>query len=192
MMVERHITEALLAALRDTPVVLLHGPRQSGKSTLARWVAENKHKAAYYTLDDASILSAVTRDADAFVRATSGPVVIDEVQLAPDLFRAIKIVVDRKRTPGRFLLTGSANILLLPKLSESLAGRMEILTLWPFSAGELCGIREDFVDRLFETNDLMTLPVQAWPQKSLLHSLVTGGHPSGEKSDRCAWAASMN
>ena len=109
MMVERHITEALLAALRDTPVVLLHGPRQSGKSTLTRWVAGNRHKAVYFSLDDAEILSAVSRDADAFLRATSGTVVIDEVQLAPDLFRAIKLEVDGKRTPGRFLLTGSAN-----------------------------------------------------------------------------------
>ncbi|UCC28718.1 MAG: hypothetical protein JSU86_11005 [Phycisphaerales bacterium] len=80
----RHnITEALLAALKGTPLVLLDGPQQSGRSTLARWPAENKHKAAYFTLDDAAILSAVTRDADAFLRATFGPTVIDEVQLAP-------------------------------------------------------------------------------------------------------------
>ncbi len=194
MMVDRHITEALLAALQDTPVVLLQGPRQSGKSTLARWVAENKHTATYYTLDDASVLSAATHDPDAFVQATSGPVVIDEVQLAPDLFRAIKVVVDRKRTPGRFLLTGSANILLLPKLSESLSGRMEILTLWPFSSGELRGVRENFVDRLFDTDDFMALPVQAWPQKSLLHDLVTGGYPEvairPHPKRRAAWFGS--
>lgn len=176
-MVERHITEALLAALSDTPVVLLHGPRQSGKSTLARWVAENRHKAAYFTLDDAAILSAVTRDADAFLRAMSGPIVIDEVQLAPDLFRAIKIEVDRKRTPGRFLLTGSANMLLLPRLSESLAGRMEILTLWPFSEGELRGVREDFVDRLFAEDDLTALRVREARGDKLLRRLVTGGYP---------------
>ena len=176
-MIERHITEALLDALRDTPVVLLHGPRQCGKSTLARRIAENQHKAAYFTLDDAALMSAASRDPDAFLRATSGPIVIDEVQLAPDLFRAIKIEVDRKRTPGRFLLTGSANVLLLPKLSESLAGRMEILTLWPFSEGELRGVREHFVDRLFETDDLAALPAHEVPRPALLHRMVTGGYP---------------
>ena len=193
-MVERHITEALLAALRETPVVLLHGPRQSGKSTLARWVAEEKHKAAYFTLDDATILSAVTRDPDAFMRATSGPVVIDEVQLAPDLFRAIKIEVDRKRTPGRFLLTGSANILLLPKLSESLAGRMQILTLWPFSEGELRGVREDFVDRLFGMDDLTALPMLQVPRMKLLRRLATGCYPEvalrPAPARRAAWYGS--
>jgi uncharacterized protein len=176
-MIERHITEAVLEALNDTPVVLLHGPRQSGKSTLAHWIAEKKRKATYFTLDDAAVLSAAVRDPDAFLRATSGPIVIDEVQLAPDLFRAIKIEVDRRRSPGRFLLTGSANILLVPKLSESLAGRMEILTLWPFSQGELLGAREDFVDRLFENDNLAALPTGEMSRKELLGRIVAGGYP---------------
>ena len=99
-MIERHITEALVAALQSAPVVLLHGARQTGKSTLVRWLVEHGHKATYFTLDDAALLSAATRDADAFLRATTGPIIIDEVQLAPDLFRAIKIEVDRRRTRG--------------------------------------------------------------------------------------------
>lgn len=193
-MIERHITDALLDALGDTPVVLLQGPRQSGKSTLARWIAENKHKATYFTLDDATILSAVTRDPDAFLRATSGPIVVDEVQLAPDLLRAIKIEVDRKRTPGRFLLTGSANILLLPKLSESLAGRMEILTLWPFSEGELRGVRERFIDQLFAEVDLSKLCVLEERRDKLLRRLVTGGYPEvalrPASKRRAAWYGS--
>jgi predicted AAA+ superfamily ATPase len=176
-MVERHITETLLAALGSAPVVLLHGARQTGKSTLTRWIAEHGHKANYFTLDDAALLSAATRDPDAFLRAASGPIVIDEVQLAPDLFRAIKIEVDRRRTRGHFLLTGSANVLLLPKLAESLAGRMRILTLWPFSEGELRGVREDFIDHLFEAEDLTRDPVPEVPRAELVGRMVTGGYP---------------
>jgi len=99
---ERNITDALLSALSDTPVVPLHGARQSGKSTLVRWRVERKRKAAYFTMDDASVLAAATADPDSFIQATSGPLVIDEVQLVPDLFRAIKLDVDRRRIPGRF------------------------------------------------------------------------------------------
>jgi predicted AAA+ superfamily ATPase len=193
-LLERHVTEPILTALRDTPVVLLQGARQTGKSTLARWIAEHRHKAAYYTLDDAALLSAATRDPDAFLRATSGPIVIDEVQLAPDLFRAIKIEVDRRRTPGRFLLTGSANVLLLPKLSESLAGRMQILTLWPFSEDELRKSRADFVDRVFETDDLTALAAPEVPRAKLLARMVTGGYPEValqlDPDRRAAWFGS--
>lgn len=193
-LIERHITRPLLAALRDAPVVLLHGARQTGKSTLARWVAETRHPAAYFTLDDAAVLSAAARDPDAFVRATTGPIVIDEVQLAPDLFRAIKLDVDRQRTRGRFLLTSSAEVFLLPRLSESLAGRMRILTLWPFSEGELRGVREGFVDRLFETEDLGQLPVPDLPRAELLGRIVAGGYPEVvlqlEPASRAGWFGS--
>jgi len=193
--VERHITESLVAALCDTPVVLLQGARQSGKSTLVRWLSERKPKASYFTLDDAAVLAAATRDPDTFIRAASGPIVIDEVQLAPDLFRAIKLEVDNRRTPGRFLLTGSTNIMLLPKLSESLAGRMEVLTLWPFSFGELHGVREGFVDRLFESDDFAGLTHRALVGKELLKRLLIGGYPEvAQRPDaarRRAWFAAF-
>lgn len=193
-MIARHIAEALLAALHSAPVVLLHGARQTGKSTLVRWLAEHGHKATYFTLDDAALASAATRDADAFLRGTKGPIVIDEVQLVPDLFRAIKVEVDRHRTRGRFLLTGSANVLLLPKLSESLAGRMQILTLWPFSQGELRGVREDFIDRLFEADDLTPLPIPNLPRGELMKWVVTGGYPEVSlelaPDQRAAWFGS--
>ncbi len=104
-------------------------------------------------MDDVATLVAATGDPAGFVRDFDGSLVLDEVQKAPALFPAIKREVDRNRKPGRFLLTGSANVLLVPKVTESLAGRIEILTLWPFSQGELEGVRETFVDALFaETN----------------------------------------
>jgi uncharacterized protein len=145
----RFLKAAILAALGDTPVVLLHGARQCGKSTLARHIAATDHPAQYITLDDAAVLSAIKVDPAGFLAGLEGPVVLDEVQRAPELFVAIKAVVDRNREPGKFLLTGSANVLLLPKLSESLAGRMEILTLWPFSEGELADTQSSFIDAAF-------------------------------------------
>lgn len=145
----RHLSDRLLEALSDTPVILLHGARQTGKSTLVREVATSRHPARYVTLDDASNLAAAVADPQAFVDQLGGPAVIDEVQRAPGLFLAIKKAVDEDRTPGRFLLTGSANVLLLPQLAEALVGRMEVLTLWPLSQGELAGRREGLIDALF-------------------------------------------
>ena len=144
----RHATDGLLDALRDTPVVYVQGARQSGKSTLVRAVAERRRPTRYLTLDTAGVLAAARNDPEGFVAALERPVVIDEAQRAPALALAIKAAVDADRRPGQFLLTGSASVLSLPALSESLAGRMELRTLWPFSQGELRGVRETFVDRI--------------------------------------------
>ena len=153
----RNAAKALRAALADSPVVFLNGARQVGKSTLVQWLLENGHPARYLTLDDAGVLSAASNDPAGFLAGLQGKVVLDEVQRAPALFLAIKREVDRHREPGRFLLTGSANVLLLPHLAESLAGRMEILTLWPLSQGELAQSTEGFIDSLFAP------PAAAWP-----------------------------
>src|SRR5216684_3824773 len=144
----RHTTPALEAALADTPVVLVIGPRQAGKTTLCRLVADRRG-ARLLSLDDAATPAAADADPAGFIAALDGPVVLDEIQKAPALLPAIKLVVDRRREPGRFLLTGSADVLALPRISESLAGRMEVLTLWPLSQGELAGYREGFIDALF-------------------------------------------
>ncbi len=148
-MIGRHLSSALNAALSDSPVVLLVGARQTGKTTLVRWLASRGHKARYLTMDDAATLAAAHADPAGFTEGLDGPVILDEIQRSPGLFPAIKVAVDRRRNPGRFLLTGSANVLLLPKLSESLAGRMEVLTLWPFSQGEIEGVHEEFIDSVF-------------------------------------------
>lgn len=149
-MIKRHITNKILESLTDTPVFFLQGARQVGKSTLVQALSKAGHESEYLTLDDATILTAAQADPTGFIAGLSEPVIIDEVQRAPALLPAIKAAVDKERKPGRFILTGSANVLLLPKVSESLAGRMELHTLWPFSQGELGGRLETFVDRLFK------------------------------------------
>src|SRR5438093_5046668 len=124
----RHIRGRLEQAWNDTSVVLLNGARQTGKSTLARQVVEER-RGHYLTLDDAVVLRAARRAPADFLADLDEPVVIDEVQRAPELFLALKMAVDRRRDPGRFLLTGSANPLLLPRIADALTGRMEIQTL---------------------------------------------------------------
>jgi predicted AAA+ superfamily ATPase len=117
-------------------------------------------------------------------------IVIDEVQKASALFPAIKRAVDRDRSPGRFLLTGSANVLMLPKISESLAGRMEIVTLHPLSRGEMAGRKERFIEAAF-TSDQMQLSFRRSEENDLSEILSKGGFPeaSARKSfaRRRAW-----
>ena len=120
-------------ALADTPVVALLGPRQCGKSTLAQLGSPGRN---YVSFDDETLLRTARDDPAGFVATLPDPVTLDEVQRVPELFRAIKLSVDRDRRPGRFLLTGSADLLLLPRLSESLAGRIEILSLHPLTEAE--------------------------------------------------------
>lgn len=179
----RHLEPRLRAALRDTPVVMLTGARQSGKSTLALGIAAEAGL-PYVTLDDATTLAAA-RDAAAFLQGLGERAVIDEVQRAPWLFPAIKVAVDRARRPGRFLLTGSANVLLVPKVSESLAGRMEILRLWPLSQGEILGIRERFLELLFARRRPALPPART--REPDIESVITrGGYPELVARDSAA------
>lgn len=175
-MIPRHLSAAVLEALGDTPVVLLHGARQTGKTTLAKHLASGEHPRRYLTLDDVSVLSAAGQDPAGFLAGLEGPIVLDEVQRAPELFLAIKSEVDRSPAPGRFLLTGSADVLLLPRLSESLAGRMEILTLWPLSQGEITGTRESFLDVVF-ARPAPKFPANADQWSSVTARVLLGGYP---------------
>ncbi len=138
----------LRAALADTPVTMLVGPRQSGKSTLVKALAEKLDDARYASLDPGLNLAAARDDPAGFVSGGSRTLVIDEVQRVPELLLEIKASVDADRRPGRFVLTGSADVLSLPRVAETLAGRMEVLRLWPLSQGELAGRREGFLDAL--------------------------------------------
>src|SRR5262245_20961677 len=137
-MYPRGMATAVHDALSDSPVTLLVGARQTGKTTLARGLVGSEYPATYYTFDDTTLLAAARSDPAGFVAGFgASPVILDEVQHAPEIFPALKATVDRDRRAGRFLLTGSANVLMLPRLSESLAGRMEVLTLWPLAQAEI-------------------------------------------------------
>ena len=172
----RHVGAAVQEAMGDTPVVYLQGARQTGKSTLAMRLGGRQQPIEYHTLDTPAVLSAATDDPAGFVAGMPSSAVIDEVQRAPDLALAIKAAVDVDRRPGRFLLTGSANMWTFPKLADSLAGRMEMHTLWPFSQGELAGVRETFIDRMFAP-DLALPQAETLDQDDLLDRICTGGFP---------------
>jgi predicted AAA+ superfamily ATPase len=186
---DRHLATALEAALSDTPVALVVGPRQAGKTTLCRLVAERR-RARVLSFDDAATLAAASGDPAGFIAALDGPVVLDEIQKAPALLPAIKLAVDRSREPGRFLLTGSADVLALPRVSESLAGRMEVLTLWPLSQGELAGWREGCIDALFAAAK-PDLGATGEPRADVLERALRGGFPEAvarrDPERRRAW-----
>ncbi len=133
----RAVGSALAARLRVMPAVVVTGARQTGKSTLAEELVPGTRR--YYTMDDLDAFDAAKTSPDVLVGG-SGPVTLDEIQRTPDLLRAIKRSIDRDRTPGRFLLTGSANLLLMRQVSESLAGRASYLTLWPMTRREQLGL----------------------------------------------------
>jgi len=177
-MLRRHIIDRLLDGLADTPAVLVNGARQTGKSTLVQSAELAEQNRQYLTFDDPGILAAAKRDPNGFVAGLNMPVTLDEVQHVPEIFPVIKAAIDRKRQPGQFLLTGSANVMLLPKLSGSLAGRMEVLTLWPFSQGEIHGVRESFMDTLFSQKPVgWTGNIATVPREELLETALAGGYP---------------
>ncbi len=200
----RSIERRLGEALEDSPVVLIHGPRQCGKTTLAQFTCapnflswqgkslnlgderptpgRSVHRDyKYVTFDDPTARASARDDPMGFVAALPERVILDEVQRVPDLFEAIKIAVDRQRVPGRFLLTGSSNVLLVPQLSESLAGRLQIVRLHPLAQVELAGPPDiadrplDFLDALFGDG----FPVSQSDRlgAELFERIVAGGFP---------------
>ena len=184
---ERFSAERVKTALRDTPVVMVNGPRQCGKTTLVRRFVEDDR--AYITLDDDTQLEAARGDPAGFMRGVERAV-IDEVQRAPELLRAIKRAVDEDRRPGRFLLTGSANVLTLPQVAESLAGRMEVVSLLPLSRAEIRGARPTFLDKAFSSK--VAKPLEIMVGADLVNAVLIGGYPEMLTRDdpkrRQAWA----
>ena len=183
----RHLRGALEAALADTPVVCLLGPRQCGKSTLSRHCEPERH---YVSLDDKAYLDLAMADPQGFVDELPEKVAIDEVQRAPELALAIKRSVDANRKPGRFLLTGSANLLQLPRLADSLAGRMECLYLHPLTVSEVRRSPGRFLEEFLAGNLTPEITSSGTPKPSELPGLlVAGGYPESvtrdsERADR--------
>jgi predicted AAA+ superfamily ATPase len=168
--------QALVAeALEDTRVVTLNGARQAGKSTLARLAAQARPNSQVRLLDDPATLRAARDDPATFVDH-DGLLVIDEVQLAPELFSSIKVVVDSDPRPGRFLLTGSAQVLALRQLPDALPGRMEIIELWPFSQGELDHSPDAFIDAAFTLGPALSR-TSTLRKRDYLERVVRGGFP---------------
>ena len=192
--------------MRVMPAVVVCGARQTGKTTLARAIAGRSagggrtsspatSSRQYLSLDDLDVLDLARRDPDALVRGTH-PVTLDEVQREPSLLGAVKREIDRERTPGRFLMTGSANLLLMQRVSESLAGRASYLTLWPMTRREQlglgrCGIWEEF----FEVPDrdwLDVVAAQAGRREDWRALAPRGGFPFpavhlGDSAQRAIW-----
>jgi predicted AAA+ superfamily ATPase len=183
----RHIEPRIAEAMLDTPVVLLAGPRQAGKTTLVRQMAEKGLR--YLTLDDELTLLSARGDPVGMIRSLDRAV-IDEIQRAPQLLLAIKKSVDEDRRPGRFLLTGSANLMALPTVADSLAGRMETLSLLPLSQSEIEGGAENWIDSVF----LGLIPKSATVAKDsgLVDRVLRGGYPEAisrpSPKRRATWA----
>lgn len=191
-LIPRLLDSRIREALSDTPVVLISGPRQCGKTTLVRMYGQERGQdRPYFTLDDDNFLTSVRADPVGFIRRID-KAVIDEVQHAPELLRAIKLSVDQDRRPGRFLLTGSANLLAVPRVADSLAGRMEILTLLPLMQAEIERRDSHFLDHALD---------QGWPSHrtgdqvaiDLVQRVLVGGYPEmlarPTPARRVAWAS---
>ena len=171
----RYAEARLLEALGDSPAVLIHGPRQCGKTTLARLVGERLGY-EYLSFDDDVARGSAQADPAGFVADLPERAILDEVQRVPALFAPLKSAIDRRRVPGRFMLTGSANVLLVPRLADSLAGRMEVLRLHPLAQSELARRPSRFLDTLFDGRFRTRSSERLAGQ--LAERIVAGGYPA--------------
>jgi len=177
MPINRHLKADIQKSLQFFPVVLINGARQSGKSTIANELINEGILSDYITLDNPSVLGNLLSSPVAFLDNLPKGTVLDEIQRAAEMFTSIKYVVDKDKVNGRFLLTGSANILLLPKLSDSLAGRIAIHTIKPLSQGEIEGKKEDFVDWLFSEDFEWFKVTKTLSNTELQAKIAKGSYP---------------
>lgn len=187
-LIARTMQPLVAEALSDTRAVFVMGARRVGKSTLVSRVAAKDHPARLLTLDDQVTRDAALADAAGFVAGLDRPVVLDEVQRAPDLLLAIKEMVDRDTRPGQFLLTGSANVLSNRKVKDALTGRMEIITLWPLAQSEIHGSRSNLIDSLLAA-DPPHIDDAAVGRGAFVDLVTAGGYPEarargGRRRDR--------
>lgn len=169
-------------SLGDFRALVIHGARQVGKTTMAQALALHVN-AHYVSLDNEDQRRAAAADVHGFLDALGTPLVIDEIQrVGEPLVLAVKVVVDADNRPGRFILTGSTNFLTVPTISESLAGRIDIVTLWPLSQGELSDGADDFVDRAFRRPADLVRRRGETPGRSVYYDLLcAGGYPSVQR-----------
>jgi hypothetical protein len=186
-MISRRIEPAVREALADTPVVLVVGPRQVGKSTLVLQLSDESRD--YITLDDPFELALAVDQPAAFLRTHPSPATIDEVQRAPGLLLPMKQRVDQNRVPGSYLLTGSANVLTMPKVADSLAGRMQVIEMFPLSIGERTNAPDGLLDAL--PHPEFRPETRKTSLTELLSHLTQGGYPEAAQRPagrrRAAW-----
>jgi len=186
----RYITEPIIEALEDTPVIILNGARQTGKSTLCQQLLEQGVvKAQVVTFDDPTTLAAAQLDPLGFLKDLSEHVILDEIQRVPELFLSIKKLVDQDRKTRRYILTGSTDVMTLPKVADSLAGRIEIHNLWPLSQGEILEKKSSFLDVLTSEDGKFQAENISW--KDIIESISVGGYPEAvsrkNESRRSKW-----
>jgi|LakMenEpi03Aug12_release.lakeMendotaPanAssembly.Ray.scaffolds.fasta_scaffold48402_5 predicted AAA+ superfamily ATPase len=175
----RNITDPILDALKSNPAILVLGARQAGKTTLMKEIGEH-NGFSYTTFDDLFSQGAADADPVGFLESLDKPTILDEIQRAPKIFLPMKKDIDENRIAGRYILTGSANPLVVPQIGDSLAGRMQIIHIWPLSQGELRGIRESFIDAIFLKAPLQIASTRM-KKDELVKLAITGGYPSLQK-----------
>ena len=169
-------------ALADTRVVVVNGARQAGKSTLAELIAARSRGPRELYLDDQAVRAAAEPDPSALVRH-DGLLMIEEIQRVPELLLAIKREADRDRSPGRFLLTGSARLLGLRDLPDALPGRAETIELRPLSQAETDSAPDGFVDAVFRLDGHITMPPARPAKRDYVARALRGGYPEAVRRD---------
>lgn len=175
-MFKRHLLPQIIETLEESPAILLVGPRQSGKTTSVTIISE-QNGYDFVSFDSIVNQAAALEDPIGFIESRKKPMILDEVQRVPMIFLPIKVDIDKHRNiNGRYILTGSANPLLVPKLGDALTGRMSLFQMWPLSQGEISGTEESFLDRVFE-KDFGYSEVISFSKNELIKKICLGGFP---------------
>lgn len=175
-MYTRNIFSTLQRRLKSMPVMLIIGPRQCGKTTLSKTIGHELGM-GYISCDNIATLASIQFDPIGFLNNQAKPLIIDEAQRAPEIFLPIKVDVDDHRHPGRYLLTGSANPLLVPNLGDGLTGRMGICNMWPLSQGEIRGVKESFL-KIIYGDEVWNSNYPTLSQHEIIEILMKGGFPN--------------
>jgi uncharacterized protein len=181
-MYHRNVHYLVVEALGDTRIVLVAGARQVGKTTLTRAISSGPHPMRPLTLDDRATRDAAISDPTGFVSGLAGPVLIDEIQRAPDLLLAIKDDVDRDTNPGRYLLTGSTHLLASKRINDALTGRIETVRLWPLAQTEIHEGSVNFVDAMYAAAPPTVIGAPVG-RAALQGFLSAGGYPEARLRD---------